>query len=144
MIGPMNFHKHHLIASVLLASVIAVAAFAISASAATPLKITNCNKTASKPKLLTLTCGDGNTVLKGMSWSSFGGATAQGKGTFVTNTCTPNCAEGKDISFPVTVKASASKKCKDGPKVYEKIALTFTARKPPSDIPRSYKLGCPV
>jgi hypothetical protein len=78
-------------ASCLLAAAITITAFAISASATAPLKITNCNKTASRPKLLTLTCGDGNTVLKGMSWSSFGGLSAAGKGTFVTNTCEPNC-----------------------------------------------------
>jgi hypothetical protein len=140
----MNSHKLQLTASALLAAAITVAALAMSASAATPLKITNCNKTASRPKLLTLTCGDGNTVLKAMTWSSFGGATAAGKGTFVTNTCKPNCAQGKDVSYPVSVKASASKKCKGGVKVYEKIALTFTGRKPAADIPRSYKLGCPV
>jgi hypothetical protein len=144
MIRAMNLHKHHLIASCMLAAAIVIAALAMSASAATPLKITNCNKTASKPKLLTLTCGDGDTVLKGMSWSSFGGATAQGKGTFVTNTCKPNCAEGKDVSYPVTVKASATKKCKGGVKVYEKLALTFTARKPGSGIPRHWTLGCPI
>jgi hypothetical protein len=140
----MNPHKLQLTASALLAAAISVGALAMSASATAPLKITNCNKTASRPKLLTLTCGDGNTVLKAMTWSSFGGASAAGKGTFVTNTCKPNCAQGKDVSYPVSVRASASKKCKGGVKVYEKIALTFTARKPAADIPRSYKLGCPV
>jgi hypothetical protein len=140
----MNPHKHHFIASCLLAAALTLAAVAMSASAAAPLKITNCDRTVSRPKLLTLTCGDGNTVLKGLSWSSFGGATAQAKGTFVTNTCKPNCAAGKDVSYPVSVKASASKKCKGGVGVYEKIALTFTGRKPGSSIPRNWKLGCPV
>jgi hypothetical protein len=141
----MTTSKHYyLSASALLAAAIAIAAFAMSASAASPLKITNCNKTASSPKLLTLTCGDGNTVLKGLSWSSFGGASAAGKGTFVTNTCEPNCAEGKDISFPVTAKATGSKKCKGGVKVYGKLALTFTgSKKPAPDIPRNWTLGCP-
>ena len=116
----------------------------MSASAATPLRITNCNRAASRPALLTLTCGDGNTVLKGISWSSFGGATAQGRGTFVTNTCNPNCASGKDVSYPVTVKASFSKRCRSGVKVYEKLALTFPGRKPGPGVPRNWRLGCPV
>jgi hypothetical protein len=140
----MNLPKHHLTASCLFAAAITVAALAMSASAAAPLKITNCNKAASRPKLLTLTCGDGNTVLKGLHWSSFGGATARAKGTFVTNTCKPNCAQGKDVSYPVSVKASTSKKCKGGVHVYENVALTFTARKPGSSIPRNWKLGCPI
>ncbi len=108
----MNIRKPHLIASCALAAAIVIAAFAMSASAAAPLKITNCNRSAARPKLLTLTCGDGNTVLKGISWSSFGGASAYGKGTFVTNTCEPNCAEGKDVSYPVAVEATGAKNAK--------------------------------
>jgi hypothetical protein len=140
----MNISKHHLLASALLAAAALIAAFAISASAAAPLKITNCNKAASRPSLLTLTCGDGNTVVKGLRWSSFGAATAQGKGTFVTNTCEPNCAEGKDVSYPVKVKATGTLKCKGGVTVYGKLALQFTGRAPGSNIPRSWKFTCPV
>jgi len=138
-----TLRKNHLTAGVLLAAAIAIAAFAISASAATPLKITNCNKAASRPKLLTLACGDGNTVLKGLTWSSFGGATASGKGTFVTNTCEPNCSEGKNVSYPATVKATGSKKCK-GATVYAKLSLTYTgAKKPPPSDPRKWFFRCP-
>ena len=143
MIPRMNIRKHHLIASALLVAALVIAAFSMSASAATPLKITNCNKAASRPKLLTLTCGDGNTALKGMSWSSFGGATAAGKGTFVTNTCEPNCAEGKNVSYPVSVKATGSKKCK-GATVYAKLSLTYTGpKKPPPSEPRKWFFLCP-
>ncbi len=120
-----------------------LAAFALSASAASSLKITNCNKAASRPKLLTLTCGDGNTVLKGMTWTNFGTATATGKGTFVTNTCEPNCSEGKNVSYPATVKATGSKKCK-GTTVYAKLTLTYTgAKKPPPSDPRKWFFRCP-
>jgi hypothetical protein len=139
----MNIRKPHPIASALLAAALAIAAFAISASAAVPLKITNCNKAVSRPKLLTLTCGDGNTVLKGMTWSSFGGATASGKGTFVSNTCEPNCAEGKNVSYAVSVKAMGSKKCK-GSTVYAKLSLTYAgAKKPPPSEPRKWFFRCP-
>jgi hypothetical protein len=140
----MTTPKHYyLSASALLAAAIAIAAFAMSASAASPLKITNCNKAASSPKLLTLTCGDGNTVLKGMKWSNFGAATATGKGTFVSNTCEPNCAEGKDVSYAVTVEAMGSKKCK-GATVYAKLSLTYTgAKKPPPSEPRKWFFRCP-
>lgn len=140
----MNIRKTQLIASALLAAALVIAAFAMSASAASPTKITNCNKSASRPKTLTLTCGDGNTYLKGMSWSSSGGATAKGKGTFVTNTCKPNCAEGKNVSYPVSVVATGSKKCK-GVKVYAKLSLTFTgAKKPGKSVARSWTFGCPA
>ena len=140
----MTIRKHHLIASALLAAALVIAAFAMSASAATPLKITNCNNAQSKPKTVVLTCGDANTALKNISWTSFGGATAAGKGTFVTNTCEPNCASGKNVSYPVTVKATGSKKCKGSVSVYSKIALTFTgAKKPGKNIPRNWTGFCP-
>lgn len=122
-----------------------VAAGAMSASASSPLKLTNCNKAASRPKLLTLTCGDGNTFLKGLSWSSFGGATAEGKGTFVTNTCKPNCAQGKDVSYPASVKATSPRTCKGGVRVYNKLTVNFTHRKPSaSGSLKHWTLGCPT
>ena len=128
----MTTSKHYYVsASALLAAAIAIAAFAMSASAASTLKITNCNKTASAPKLLTLTCGDGNTVLKGLSLDELRQASATAKGTFVIDLCEPNCAEGKNVSYPVNVKTTGAKKCK-GTSVYSKLTLTFTGRKPKS------------
>jgi hypothetical protein len=140
---PVTTRKHlYLPASALLAA--AIAAFAMSAAAASPLKITNCNKAASRPRLLTLTCGDGNTYLRGLSWSSFGGTAASGKGTFVTNTCEPNCAQGKNVRYPAAVKATGSKKCKDAT-VYAKLTLTYTgAKKPPPSDPRKWFFRCPA
>jgi hypothetical protein len=118
---------------------------AISASAAAPVKITNCNAAASRPKLLTLTCGDGNTVLKGLSWSTFGGSSARAKGTFVMNTCEPNCAAGRDVSYPVAVRATSPRTCKQGVRVYNKLTLRFTGRVPKSASSLTrWTLGCPT
>jgi hypothetical protein len=139
----MSPRKHHLLASVLLSAVALIATLAMSASAAAPLKIANCNKAVSSPKLLTLTCGDANMGLEGMSWSSFGAATAQGRGTFVANTCEPNCAAGKDVSYLVKVKATGAITCKHGLRVYGRLALDFTGRAPGPGVPRSWKLACP-
>jgi hypothetical protein len=139
----MRLHKHFL-ASLALAAVI-VAVGAIAAFASSPLKITNCNTASSRPKSLTLACGDGNTVLKGLSWSSFGGSSAQAKGTFVINLCEPNCAAGKDASYPVTAKASGQRSCKKGLRVYSKLTLQFTGRAPKSaNSLKRWTLGCPT
>jgi hypothetical protein len=140
----MRLHKH-LLASLALAAAILALGGAIAASAASPLKITNCNQASSSPKSVTLTCGDGNTVLKGLKWSSFGGATAQAKGTFTINLCEPNCAAGKDASYPVTVKASGQRSCKKGLRVYSKLALQFTGRAPKSASRlKNWSPGCPT
>jgi hypothetical protein len=139
----MRLHKH-LLASLALAAAI-VAAGAIAASAASPLKITNCFHASSSPKSVTLTCGDGNTVLKGLKWSGFGGASAQAKGMFVMNTCEPDCAAGKDVSYPVTVKATSPRTCKQGVRVYNKLTLKFTGRAPKSSSTlKRWTLGCPT
>jgi hypothetical protein len=117
----------------------------ISASAASPVKITNCFKASSRPKQLILTCGDANTALSKLSWSSFGGASASATGTFEMNTCNPNCASGKFVKYPVKVKASATRTCKGGLRVYNKLTLQFTARKPPSSGSlKNWTLGCPI
>jgi hypothetical protein len=118
---------------------------AMSASASPPLKITNCNNAVSRPRLLTLSCGDGNTVLKGLSWSSFGGSTARAKGTFVMNTCEPNCAAGKDVSFKVNVKATNPRTCKRGVRVYSRVTLQFTGYAPSeANALERWTLGCPI
>ena len=128
----------------LLATSLLTLVFTLSASAAAPLKITSCYSAASRPKTIVLTCADANTALKGLAWSSFGGSTAQGKGTFVTNNCEPNCASGKNISYPVKLKATGSVSCKHGLRVYGKLTLQFTGKAPGPAVPRTWKLGCPV
>jgi hypothetical protein len=145
----MHSSEDHFLARASLAAaslmLVLIAALAMSASASSPLRITNCNRASSSPKLLTLTCGDGNTVLKGLKWSSFGGPTARAKGTFVTNTCKPNCAQGKDVSYPVSVKATSPKSCRGGARVYNKLALQFTVRVPSSIAGmKNWTLGCPI
>lgn len=115
------------------------------ASAASTVKITNCNSASSRPKALTLTCGDGDTVLGKLRWSSFGGVSAQASGTLELNTCTPNCAGGKVVRYPVAVKASNIRKCKAGLRVYNKLSLKFTGRAPKSASSlKSWTLGCPI
>jgi hypothetical protein len=133
----------------LLTGVLAVAAFcafgAMTASGASTVKITNCNKALSRPKLLTLTCGDGNTALSGLRWSSFGGASASASGTLEMNTCEPNCAQGKVVRYPVAVKASEERACKAGVRVYNKLTLRFTGRAPKSAKSlQHWTLGCPI
>lgn len=117
----------------------------IAASAAPSVKITNCVSASSRPKSLTLACGDGNTVLSKLRWSSFGGASAQASGTLEVNTCSPNCAGGKVARYPVAVKADSIRKCKAGLRVYNKLTLRFTGRAPSSaSTLKRWTLGCPT
>lgn len=140
----MHISNRYILRVAALAALLLLCA-AMAAVASAPLKITNCTTAASRPKLVTLTCADGNTVLKGLSWSSFGGQSAQGKGIFVTNTCEPTCAAGKDVSYPVAVKATSPRTCKKGVRVYNKLTVTFTGRKPSNSASLTrWTLGCPI
>jgi len=108
------------------------------------MKITNCTTAASRPKSVTLTCGDGNTVLTKLTWSSFGGSTAAARGTFETNTCKPNCAAGKVLKYPVTIRAGGSLTCKHGVRVYAKLSIAFKGKVPAYVRPyRSWTFRCP-
>jgi hypothetical protein len=140
----MNLHNRRFLTCGIIA-VTLLASGTMSASGASNLKITNCNKATSKPKSVTLTCGDGNTVLSGLSWSTFGGTSASASGTFKMNTCEPNCASGKVVSYPVSVKATSPRSCKSGLRVYNKLTLKFTGRAPKSaGRLKNWTLGCPT
>jgi hypothetical protein len=133
---------------VLTGAVLVVALIVATASATlgvSNVKITNCVKASVRPRALTLTCGDGNTVLTGLHWSSFGGSVAHASGTFETNTCNPNCAQGKVVRYSVTARASEPRTCKKGLRVYNKLALVFTGRAPSSATSlKRWTLGCPT
>jgi hypothetical protein len=118
---------------------------AVAASAAATVKITDCVRASSRPKALTLACGDGNTVLSGLRWSTFGGASARARATLAMNTCSPNCAQGKVVKYPVAVRATDIRSCRAGLRVYDKVTLSFSGRAPSS--PKNlehWTLGCPT
>ena len=140
----MRSYNRHIPRIGIIAAIL-VAAFATATSASSTLKITNCFKASSRPTTLTLTCGDGNTALSKLRWQSFGGASASAKGTFETNTCTPNCAAGKVVRYPAAVTASDPRSCKAGLRVYDKLTLRFTGRQPKSaGRLKRWTLGCPT
>ncbi len=132
---------------ILTGGIVAVALVAVvgaGASATSTIKITNCTSASSRPKTVTLACGDGNTLLTGLRWSSFGGASALAIGTLQTNTCKPNCASGKVVRYPVAARASGTRTCKAGLRVYDKVTLRFTRRAPSSvGSLKHWTLGCP-
>jgi hypothetical protein len=114
------------------------------ATAASQVEITNCNHAQSRPKEVTLTCADGNTVLRNLHWSSFGGLTAAARGTFEVNTCTPNCAEGRMASYTVQLRATRPGDCSGTLRVYHKLTLVFIGTPPKAGQSLSHwTLGCP-
>jgi hypothetical protein len=54
-----------------------------------------CTTPTYKPTQIVVTCADANTVVRGISWKSYGDKTAAGSGTANVNACDPTCAAGR-------------------------------------------------
>ena len=89
-----------------------------------------CTTPSYKPTQIVVTCADANTVLRGISWKSYGGDTASGSGTANVNACDPNCAAGKFQTFPAAVKLSLPKDCRKDVRQFTHLVLTYTGAKP--------------
>jgi len=61
---------------------------------------------AVRPTSILLACGDGDTFLHNLTWSSWTPTGASGTGTLTADTCTPDCAGGTFVSLPTTVHLS--------------------------------------
>jgi hypothetical protein len=92
-----------------------------------------------------LACADDNSEVAKITWATFGGASAMGRGTYGFNGCTPNCAAGKFSYYAVKLVASGAKRCPDGHDDYRKLTLTFVG-KPPKGSAATLKatLFCPL
>ena len=56
-----------------------------------------------RPSSFVLTCADANDALSGLHWASWAAGQAFGTGTEKVNTCTPDCADGKLVSYPALI-----------------------------------------
>ncbi|GAA2812281.1 hypothetical protein [Saccharopolyspora taberi] len=60
-----------------------------------------------RPSEIVLTCADGNAVVRGIDWDSWGSAQASGLGTAEINDCEPSCADGESRPERVRVTLDA-------------------------------------
>src|SRR6202042_2685424 len=66
--------------------------------------VVNCQfKPQTRPSSFILTCADANDVLAHLHWVSWGSGAAFATGIEQINNCTPNCAAGKFVNYPVLV-----------------------------------------
>jgi hypothetical protein len=89
-----------------------------------------CTNPSYKPTQIIVTCADANTVLKGISWKSYGNDTASGSATANVNACDPNCAAGKLQTFPAMVKLSQPKDCRKDVQQFTHLVLTYIGARP--------------
>lgn len=79
--------------------------------------------------------GDATAFLYRMRWTQWGTTRAVGSGTYLLNSCTPNCAEGKFYSVPIAVTFTNPVKACVGKSVrwyWTKATFRFTHGLPPA------------
>jgi hypothetical protein len=65
-----------------------------------------------RPATFTISCGDGNSYLTKLKWTSWTSTSAKATGTYTVNNCDPYCAAGKFISSQAAVTLSKPKNAK--------------------------------
>lgn len=79
-----------------------------------------------RPKSLLVTCADAGILLTDIQWHSWGDSSAVGTGTLTENDCTPDCADGTDVSEPARVTLSKIKSIGTGGRLYTEMTVTPT------------------
>ncbi|MGH3184168.1 MAG: hypothetical protein ACRDOE_19995, partial [Streptosporangiaceae bacterium] len=96
--------------------------------------VVNClGQQQTRPSSFILTCADAGDVLTGLHWIDWASTQAFGTGTEMINTCKPNCAEGKFVSYPVLITLWRSEPLPGHPGVlyFTRITRIYTAKRPP-------------
>jgi hypothetical protein len=91
--------------------------------------INNCGPLVSAPKSLVLACADANYGLAGLTWHSWGHASAAATGKATANDCTPDCAAGHFHSYPASVSVSGLKACGKA-RYYSRLTITYPGKRP--------------
>jgi hypothetical protein len=124
--------------------------------------VIDCGKSLSKlevePTSLLLVCSDGTAGLENLTWSHWGhnittsssgqsipSANATGTGEFFLNDCNPNCAKGRDQTYPVQVTLSVvySSPLPQGGTYFGQASLTWQSKRPPAGTKSTYLLPDP-
>jgi hypothetical protein len=71
-----------------------------------------------------VTSADGSGYINGITWTSWGQATAMGTGTLQVNNCTPNCATGTYTAYPATITLSGLAAYRSGTDAYSSMIVS--------------------
>lgn len=95
--------------------------------------VVNClNKPQVRPASFVLTCADANDVLTGLRWVGWA-SEAFATSTETINNCTPNCAQGRFISYPALVALWRPEPLPNHPGVryFSRVTRIYPGKRPP-------------
>lgn len=72
-----------------------------------------------EPEVITLACADGGIQVDQITWLTWDQSSATGEGTLIENTCEPDCAAGRYISQPATIRLTDVGKNSEGKLVFQ-------------------------
>jgi hypothetical protein len=100
-----------------------------------PFAVWNCERQPQvEPASFVLGCGDGGFGLRGVHWAKWAPADAAGAGTEYLNDCTPDCASGHFLDYPVDIRlAGRALVAQNEPFGYTRITLSYTGARPPAE-----------
>lgn len=86
-----------------------------------------------RPSSLVLTCADANDALTALYWVSWANNFAFGLGTEKVNTCTPDCADGKLVSYPALITLWRPEPIPGHPSLryFTRITRVYPSNRPP-------------
>jgi hypothetical protein len=86
-----------------------------------------------RPSSFILTCADAGDDLTALHWVSWGASQAFGTATEKINNCTPDCADGKFVSYPALIALWRPEPLPGHPGVlyFTRITRIYTANRPP-------------
>ena len=122
---------------------LAVPSAALAANTSQPQAIYNCNGLKAKPTRIILSCGDGNTWLGKLKWSSWTKTQAVANGNYTANDCSPTCAAGHTHTVAVKLTLSKPKMCPNQVNpAFKRAVLTYKGTKP-TGAPAKVTFRCP-
>jgi hypothetical protein len=125
-------------------ALLAVPSAALAAgNSSQPQAIYNCNALKAKPTKIILSCGDGNTWLAKLKWSSWTNTQAVASGNYTANNCNPDCAAGQTHSVTVRVTLSKPKSCPGQVSPAFKLAVIVYKGTRPQGAPAKFNFRCP-
>ncbi|MER8007907.1 hypothetical protein [Streptomyces sp. NPDC094149] len=87
-----------------------------------------------RPADFMLACGDGNSRLASLRWTTWGRNSAKAQGVNWVNDCKPYCAAGRFHAYPVVVRLDHAQPWKKHPRLrhYTRMTLVYDTDRPRS------------
>jgi hypothetical protein len=123
------------------------AAITIPPTTVSTVSVTDClgNEPQVRPSTMTLACGSDGVIITGVTWSTWGGSTATGKGQLGENSCGSTleaCATGKLIFEPASIVLGDLTPTALG-SIYRSVRVTPSPPNPSQFTPQSERLPGP-